>query len=619
MATTNPGNSDRHLHSRTRRWLPWILLAILGLGPWLVCALVGPVSVGGEVGLKAAPDWSRGSSVGGEYYGRESGAPLVVDDHGAVHLVWTRRLGPEQYDLRYARLDDRGAVEHAHDLDVALHEPRRLRLLHDGTGLMHVFLVASADRDGVASLFHLALAEDGFLQSGPTLLSSGNTPCYEYDVATGAGGAIQLFWTEGAGTERDMFYSALSSPLQESVVARLIATGVSGPVVRTDGDGYLHLLWEQPGQDEDTAELHYTVLADGVVSSLSGAKLVDLPSGRRFFREGPVLAMDSEYGYLVWAVVDRVDPDAQAISQGWYASFRLDSPSNVHAQSFTLPMYERPTYAIHDSPYNYVYLATPGAGSSGGSPRITGPFALGGQQEAIVSFAATVNRGRGTENQVATAVFADGELAGYQLACNTRHWSRLPNLVSDSNGDLHLSWIDGLEPGPSAVYYASTSASVRGRIDHATLDDLLLAALDTAFSTTLGIAAIPFVVLWVAPSLIWAIVVDRLLGETGARSLAGYLALAIAILAYQVAKFYFTPELLAYVPLSFSVPFLPPQAYVPLKVVVPLFIGGMSLTLVVYWLVRGRINSLLTSCLAFVLLDAFLTAMVYGPALAVTG
>jgi hypothetical protein len=618
-AIGDPGNSDQHVLARTRRWLPWIVLAILGLGPCLVCALVGPASVGSDLGLKAAPDWSRASFAGDGYYGRDSGAPLVVDGRGGVHLVWTRRLDAEQYDLHYTRLDDRGVVEDAHDLGLALSEPRRLRLIRDGTGLIHVVLLASSERDGVTSLFHLTLSEDGWPQSGPTLLSSGSAPCYEYDVATGAGGAIQLLWTEGEGTDRDLFHSTLSPPSWKATVPQLLTTGVSGPVVKRDGDERLHLLWEQPGHDEDTVELHYAVLTDGVVSSLSGTKLVDLPSGPRFFREGPVLAMDSEYGYLVWTVADRVDPDAQAISQAWYASFSLDSPSYVDARAFTLPMDERPAYVIHDSPYDYAYLAPLGSDSSDGSTRITGPFALDGRREAIVSFATMVNRGRGTESQIATAVFADGELVGYQLACNTRHWSRLPNLVSDSNGDLHLSWIDGLEPGPSAVYYASTSALVRDEMDRITREDLLSAALDTAFGTTLGMALIPFVVLWVAPSLIWATVVGRLLGETGGRSLAGYVGLAIAILIYQVAKFYFTPELLAYVPLSYSVPFLPAQAYVPLQVVVPVSTSGLSLTLVVYWLVRGRISGLPTACLAFVLLDAFLTAMVYGPALAIAG
>jgi len=68
------------LRSRLRGCLPWIILALLGLGPLLVCALIGPPEAGSELGQKAAPDWSRGTPVGGEFYGSDSGAPIVVDD-----------------------------------------------------------------------------------------------------------------------------------------------------------------------------------------------------------------------------------------------------------------------------------------------------------------------------------------------------------------------------------------------------------------------------------------------------------------------------------------------------------------------------------------------------------
>jgi hypothetical protein len=231
----------------------------------------------------------------------------------------------------------------------------------------------------------------------------------------------------------------------------------------------------------------------------------------------------------------------------------------------------------------------------------------------------TVVRGVALEHQIINVIFADGELIGYQLACNTTHWSRLSNLAGDSDSNLHLSWVDGLEPGPSDVYYATTSSLVRGRVDHITGDDLLLAVLNTAFIGAVGVAMIPFIVLWVIPSLVWVFIASFFLGERGVRSTRGYVALAIALLVYQFAKLYFTPALSDYVPFSVSVPFLPGYLYGPLQVLTPVCIVAVAVLAVVYALLRAETRSIFTASLTFIGVDAFLTMIVYGPGLTLIG
>ena len=132
MAGGNTSSSaSDHLRSRIRGWIPWIVLVCLGFGPLFACALIGPPDLVGDLGLKAALDWSRGLHVGSEFYGLDSGAPLVVDDRGRVHLLWTLRHSANDYDLRYLRLDEQGVVEEEHDLGIELYEPRGVRLLLD--------------------------------------------------------------------------------------------------------------------------------------------------------------------------------------------------------------------------------------------------------------------------------------------------------------------------------------------------------------------------------------------------------------------------------------------------------------------------------------------------------
>ncbi len=618
MAGGNTSSSaSGHLRSRIRGWIPWIVLACLGFGPLFACALIGPPDLVGDLGLKAAPDWSRGLHVGSEFYGLDSGAPLVVDDRGRVHLLWTLRHSANDYDLRYLRLDERGVVEEEHDLGIELYEPRRVRLLLDGEQFLQVFLVGLEERGEPPSLFHLRLTSDGWPDRDLTLVSSGSSPCHEYDVTFNSAGVMHLFWTEGVGRERDMFHLALSSGLPTAEAPRLIASGVSAPVARTDGRDGIHLLWERPGADDESVELHYAPFSDSSVGTMTGIKLLDLPAGPRFDRDGPVLALDSRYGYVVWTQEYRASRLASGAKEGWYGSFVLDSPSAVDARPFSLPMDEKPTYVEYDSPHGYGNLVPLAGDAELASERIADPSALMSTEEAIVTCSAIVMHGTSRESQIVNVVFAGGQPSGYQLACNTSHWSRLPNIAADTSGQLHLSWVDGLQPGPSEVYYASTSAVVRDRIDGLTVDDLLFAALNITFSAMTGVPMIPFVVLWVIPPLIWTFIASRLLGEESARRASGYLALAIAVVIYQASKLYFTPTLLGYVPFSVSVPFLPADLYLPLQVLVPVGIAGLAALGVAYTLLARGSRSLFTACLVFVLIDAFLTMAIYGPALVV--
>jgi len=220
------------------------------------------------------------------------------------------------------------------------------------------------------------------------------------------------------------------------------------------------------------------------------------------------------------------------------------------------------------------------------------------------------------EAQIVTAIFAEGRLMGYQLAGKTTHWSRVPSLASDSNGNLHLNWAEGLEPGPSNVYYASTSPLVRERVDRLTSQDLTLGLFNILFGAAAGFAMIPLVVFWLIPPVLWVAVSGRFIGREGVQGGKGRLALAIGLVVYLITKVYLAPSLLTYVPFSASMPFLPSSVEIPLLVVAPLFISGCAVGALIYALRRLKTASLLLSALAFMLVDALLTVAIYGPGMA---
>jgi hypothetical protein len=605
------------LRTTLKTWLPWIVVALLGLGPILVCGLIGPLEMGTELGQKAAPDWSRAVRVGMEFYGTDGGAPLVVDGEQRVHLVWALRRSAREFDIRYLRLDHQGLVEEEHDLGLSLFQPRKVQLVLGTDAQIHGFLLASSEAGASSGVYHFTLTESGDLSGGPTLLSSGTNPSFEYDVAVSSSGLLHVFWTEGAQAERDMYYSALPPDSQLWDPSRVVIRGVTSPVAAVGPEDTLHVFWEQLGANEDTAELYHETAEGLVPGSLSGRKLLDLPTGKRFFRTGPVVAFDREYAYLLWTVDYRRDITQEAISEGWYSSFRLDSESAVSPRSLRLPMEEQPTYQTYDSPFSYEYLVSSRGDVESGSLRVTSPSALAGHQEAIVTWGMTIWRGVSPEHQIANLVFGGGELSGYQVASNTIHWSRLSNLVADQDGDLHLSWVEGLEPGPGDVFYATTTQVVRDRVDGFTSEDLLFAALNTVFGAVAGVPAIPLAIAWILPAFAWAWVAGRFVGRPGARRMMWYAALIITVVIYQGGKLYFSPQLLEYVPFSASIPFLPEALYTPLRVLTPVCIAGLATIGAALAVLRSGTRSLLTVGLVFILIDALLTVLIYGSGLAV--
>ena len=226
-----------------------------------------------------------------------------------------------------------------------------------------------------------------------------------------------------------------------------------------------------------------------------------------------------------------------------------------------------------------------------------------------------MQRGVSLEHQIVNVIFGDGALLGYQAAGSTTHWSRLSNVVADRNGDLYLSWVEGLEPGPSDVFFATTEERVRERVDTLTGGDLLSAALNTVFSAVTGVAAIPLVISWAVAPIIWALLAGRFIGGSGVTSGKGYVALAVGVIIYQVSKLYFSPALLDYVPFSAWIPFLPEELYSPLQALFPLGIAGLAALGTTFVLLRAQTRNLLVCSLVFILIDAFLTVMVYGPGL----
>ncbi len=610
-----------------------LTIFILG-GVLAITCLLSQAGTIPQRSLKPSPDWSRGLRVSKGEGGRVDIAMAV--DEGDLYLVW-RLLRGEEALLRFARLDGEGHLVFDRDLSSGLSLPRQNRLLVGPEGSLHLFTLARREADAHQGLFHLTLSPKGDLLSEPELLSLPGWEVKSYDLAGDPDETLHIFWS---GEDEDgprLFYLRLERGIASG--PELLVLGGMEPAARIDRDGHLHLIWIEEGEREEEV-IYVATFPGAIVTPTRGVKLLDIRKGMGGIRSGPVLGLDSRYGYLIWTIEQRAGM-AAGTAEGWYAFFPLEKPQPTTPLPFRLPAVEEPIYTEYESPYSYHHLmllstSLPSAEQPIGTPVLIGhelgtrdviniasasdfidmPATIGTQGEELpVAFRLNIDYGYHRKFQIVVAVFKGGRLVGYQLVGKSGYHSSRPTLLADDKGNLHLAWVDSTGGGSTHLYYASTSPLVKAHLDRLTGEDLLSGAAKMIFGSILGLLLVPLIVLWLAPALIWGFVCTAVVRFDDLGTRGGRMGLALALLIYLGTKLLILPSLFSYVPFSAWLPLLPSSLSPLLMVGTPLFISGGAAAIAIWFLRRVESRELLAALLAFALPDALLTLMVYSPSI----
>jgi hypothetical protein len=544
---------------------------------------------------KPSPNWSRGLKLGVSPLNQP--VTLQIDGEGHAHLIWYTKI-EEVSKLHYAQLDDQAKVVVERNLDIPLFDPHKPQLLLDKRGNMHLALLAR--EDGVKSLFYLLLGDDGETLSEPTRLSASTSgedkggEVESYQICLGQEGRVEVFWSDQDG----IYHLGLDERGDVISPPTLIVPQGTDPAAQVDRSGTIHLAWVQESTSEGPV-LYYAAFQ--VPELAKGTKLAGLGLVSEAALYGPFLGLDMDNVYAFWSLEHRAGLEV-GTAKSYYVSFPSGQPSrltpmriNIASSDFvTMPSVARGQRGEVAAAFN-VYV------SSGFKAQL--------EQSKMVEMG-PVSVGFRPEMQLAQAIFAEGEMMGYQIAAKTDSASLRPNLVADPASNLHLTWLDTAGFGRYDVYYASTSPPTKAWLDRTRPQDVLLEAADLALGMLSGVALLPFIVLWIFFPLLWLVLFYVFVGEEELELKRVKVVLGIAIALYTGTKLMSLPSSLLYVPFLDEVP---PLLYSALVSGVPLIILALGLTAIYAYARRAERATLFPAFLVFAMTDALLSMAIYAP------
>ncbi len=212
--------------------------------------------------------------------------------------------------------------------------------------------------------------------------------------------------------------------------------------------------------------------------------------------------------------------------------------------------------------------------------------------------------------QVVLALWADGEMVGYQIVGQTDSISLRPSLEVDTEGDLHLNWIDTAGFGRYAVYYAATTPEARQNLNRLGADDVMAALFGVAWGLAQAASFFPIALVWLFPPLVVLALYAFIRAEDSLERIGSRVMLAVGGLLYIASKYVFRPNWLAALPLPRGTPAGLANA---LMYLAPLLITGVAVALTWLFVRRRPYVSLLPTFGVFAVSDALLTLLVYVP------
>ena len=500
---------------------------------------------------RASREWSKGQPIG-ETPLNETVAAQATSH--STYLVWT---DPSR-QLRFVRLNRPAQVVVDTFIAVPTFRPRSPQLAVGAGDVLHLTWLDELEGDSVLKYDRLDIS--GRPLFDPVTVSLSDEPAELARLVLNQQGGAEIFWSGRSG----VFHTTVDEAGEIVRPSTLLIPGGGTPSVQADREGKIHLAWLE-AESSSNQSIHYAVFdpEQRVLSSRPDQMaFVFLRTGQSL--DGVTMALDDEYGYVFWSIVDRRD----GASWTEYVSFPLNDPSNMVRSELRL----------------------------GGVEFIRDAFFLDGQRSRAFVAVSGITSGTGPGAQIALAIFRQGQFIGHQVITASGDASLRPAILSDAMGELHMVWIDTIGFNRYRVLYASTTDQAKQALNVLTLWDVADTVVGSAMALTLVILFVPLMLAW---SLLPAILVFVYYFATGDEKLGSFRSWAVfaAAIVLQVAGMIVRPP-------GYNATFS--------RFVLPAFLAVVALIPVYVYLRVKRQRSILIAFAIFVITHGLLRLVIFA-------
>lgn len=553
---------------------------------------------------RASDQWSNGKLVGTASLNNQ--VALQVDDGDdsplSIFMVW---VGLEN-KLNFARLNEHAEVLVEIALDLHFNSPLKPQLLMDATGQLHLTWLDRWDEN--LQLFYARLSADGeVIQEATALSPPERRVSHSSMVLDSVNQTVELFWSDNTFIRPGCFHAALDwSGVVVVPPENLIPDGLF-PTTQIDSQGFVHLAWSVEPEGENL-EFHYAVydpqrraLGPEIVASepLVQMGLLGGPTAGATF-DGPWLGLDESSVFLAWVL--EVRERGQVMDFTFYQAF----PQPALSQRAGSVIFDYPSPKVTGEAVQVTFQGADPA-------RMGQPRFLEGQPAHQVLACSTqitdVSPGSMETLQIVAVDLQPGQIEGHAVVNASRAASLQPNVEIDSNGHLHLVWIDTAGFNRYRVIYASTSTQAKETLNRITAYDIVDRVLSGLMNVLSAFFFIPMIAVWVSIPIAWLVVFSMATRVSEISEPLGRRALGLAMLLQVGVKILLFPDLLVRLQLGYLLS--PPLSLFLGRWIFPLLLAAVSTGVTWIYLKRTRSRSIFTAYLIYAFIDSLLTMIVY--------
>lgn len=507
-----------------RKRLISIVLGVLGL--ILLGLLAWGYNYVSPTVARASREWSKGRIIGRTMISQPVG--IEADPEGGLIVAWSS-LGNR---LKVVRLDRSGEIVLEYIVPVGAWNARDPQLALGEDGRIHLLWRERGEPN--ATVRYLLIERDGTPVVGPRVLSDPSRWVADPpQLVKDATGNVHTIWAD-----EDGIYWMTIDP--EGAISRgptLVEEGGRFPSAKIDDLGRLHLAWQE-NLERNLRGVFYLSFDPSVGELGEPEEMAEIFRRTGQFVEGPAFGMDEEIGYVLWTVQDR----REVVSEAQYAYFPLELPRQKRTQPLRFTQGVNPS-GLYPLPGQRAPLLVAFSEETGTALDVTVQIAVlivsedqtpefetWGLAGSISGRQALLSPALGRQNEPSLLQGQRAEAAEH-LVTASRLPSIRPAIVTDTESELHLVW---LEPGGFDQYrivHASTAEAVQENYNAFSLWDVVNPIFSSVFRLSLIVlAAGPMMVLWVLLPLGELLVFHIITGEEELRTTGAKIALAAAIL-----------------------------------------------------------------------------------------